>query len=1275
MFETQPNSDGYAERLTCFDESMFPPNHPGSSWATANPKNPALVDDDHDGDDECGSSSSADGHSLAKKPKVGTSLLKAATATLAAEAGSSLSLSSSLPVIKSGKTSGFMERCEKTGKITYYSGAGVDKKKEGIGGSGANSGTTPSVPPSTRKIIVFAPTPQEDQYQCTECGELVPLLRVRKIQQQQLFRHHFFKFHTDRFKCKTCRGSSSKSVATYEPMDKEELVAHLESQHEIIEWSDYLKICQQQQGRIKCPTCGKHVKGGKGMLSLHMTTHDARPFICSVCEQSYQDKCDCNGHMEKEHPGGKWDRFVCKYPGCTSSLEGELGLRKHIQEEHGDCEEARRLMCFECGKVFNIAHWVKRHVKTVHEGVLEFELRFQSVEGLGKGIVLKTETGSIESLLKKGLAYSELHSFFKTIYASDLKPYLDATPQQKFAPLNNFFEYLSKFAKCFVHLTNFQNVDIEPTEFPIVIHHHIPALQTVINEQKKRYHEVIRWIPTGLNFTGVSLETYSCPFSTLVEHDTGICLNFNPHKFFMRARPWNCELNVALYPPLYVFLWSQPHISGVGTPGLEFFLKYPRLWNRQIGDDIHRQYRSTIRTKVFNAWIIDSMYENKWTMKEFSEWKIKKDPSFALNILSHDVHFLMETRRTQSQQSWASEITNVKIPLFCFTIILFRSGPCSTVPRDYIISSQEWHAKDLEGLYNTLDFERNKEWTIIANPENSLLLEMGFVKHFLMCENYIEHKGYWVNLPFTSTKDRIAHALIHVLQSAMGNSSYLMNPIARLCTNGKWLKLTNSFEFDYVINPATRTSTLEITTKQTLIDDSILFHVQYPHFALRFVSCGLPQESGLQFMELVNIFDFCVWLCLLILLMGLSLFMQGNKSNSTNQVDWRRMTFHNFKECFTNLFPFIKALLEQGDNYLASSKGRKSLLIRGSFIAVALVLSNAYKGQNVYNLVTNRKLVPYHYFKQLIQDNFTIYSEIINPSINKAMLISGNLSGMKITRHSLFLDKYNVDYEDLTYESSLVVSLQSEIESIYNEMEEKIEEGEVYMHEQLEQIEILVKHSEMLPTTIDTIHEVREEFFPPYFNATMLVSRARDLHEEASSLVRTLFTKWQRKHALEALKRCNKVALILPSFVCHRFAQKLSEEISKERIYVGKQVLHEHSFHVRLNGPITLDALKRFKWMQVAGIWEFWVQIFRDRTLYIDKQARNELKKPTMSGNVSIIFTTWIVGVAIGTVVFFVEIIKLIYSFIRFVIDQANKLIRIIVRKLISRHNIMIMRQ
>ncbi|ODM89235.1 hypothetical protein Ocin01_17448 [Orchesella cincta] len=64
MFQ-KPAADGNTERPTCFDESMFPPNDPGSSWA-----NPLLSDNtDHDGDDECGDSSSTDSHRPSKKPK------------------------------------------------------------------------------------------------------------------------------------------------------------------------------------------------------------------------------------------------------------------------------------------------------------------------------------------------------------------------------------------------------------------------------------------------------------------------------------------------------------------------------------------------------------------------------------------------------------------------------------------------------------------------------------------------------------------------------------------------------------------------------------------------------------------------------------------------------------------------------------------------------------------------------------------------------------------------------------------------------------------------------------------------------------------------------------------------------------------------------------------------------------------------------------------------------------------------------------------------------
>ncbi|CAL8130212.1 unnamed protein product [Orchesella dallaii] len=830
--------------------------------------------------------------------------------------------------------------------------------------------------------------------------------------------------------------------------------------------------------------------------------------------------------------------------------------------------------------------------------------------------------------------------------------YENATPQKNFVPLNNFNEYLSKFARCFVHLTNFQNVDIEPPEFPIVIRHHIPALLITFTEHHThKYDESLIWIPRGLNFTGVTLETYSCPFSTLVEHDTGVCLNLNPHNLSMRARPWNCELNVALYPPLYVFGKLALRNSLLPT-----YLLYPRVWNRQGGAEIYSDYIATIRTKVFNAWIIDGIYENQWTTDHFYYRKaVPKTVDSIRIILSHDVHFLIETRRTGRHPFSSSEVINIQVPLLCKTQP--NEQPCTKAPHHFNMSFQEWHTKDLEEIYETLYFEWHKLWNIQLIGWSSIFDEIGFMKHFSMCENYIEHKGYWVNLPFTSIHERVAHALIHVLQSTMGNSTYrvLRNSFRKgFCTNGKWheMKETSNTEVNLI------QTTLEITTQQFLVDESILFHIPNPLISLRFVSCGRPRESGLEFVELVKIFDFCIWLCLLILLMGLSLLIQDKKSGFTDHVDWKTRYIRYFKECFTNLFPLIKALLEQGDTFLASSSGRRSLLIKGFFIAVALILSNAYKGQNVYNLVTSRKLIPYHYFKQLIQARFTIYTEIVNPTIWMPTLISGNLTGMEVKKHTLSLMGMDTQYANLTNEHFLGVDMWTEVYRMYLEMKRHILDRVGLKNETLKNWNVLVNSTEMLPTTIDTIKAVREELFPPYFNTTMVASRAKEIDPVSNILVRRLFTKWQKIHSFEVLKGCNKTALILPSYLCHRFAQKLSSEILEERIYVSKQVLFEQSFHVRLHGFIKLGELKRIKGIEASGIWEFWLQLFGDGTLYIEKQARNELKRPTMSGNIYVIFSILMVGLAVGTLLFLMEVLKNICSFIKYVFIVANQLIR-----------------
>ncbi|CAL8136452.1 unnamed protein product [Orchesella dallaii] len=247
--EQYPSSAEGIKHPTCFDESMFPPNHPGSQsqLKTTPPSSPV--------DETLNLSPSSS--PLRKKWKGATCRIPPEV-SLSQGSSSTTNSKPATPTFDASRfhrfmkrkpptspikrnppnltpvyipdTSGFMERCAQSGKITYYShSSGIGTKMKGRGLA------------HNRKILVFTPTPQNDQYQCTECGQLVPLLQVRKIQQQQLFRHHFLKFHTDCWRCKMCREEDHVNT---EAMDKDELLVHLESRHGITDWNEYLKLNQ-----------------------------------------------------------------------------------------------------------------------------------------------------------------------------------------------------------------------------------------------------------------------------------------------------------------------------------------------------------------------------------------------------------------------------------------------------------------------------------------------------------------------------------------------------------------------------------------------------------------------------------------------------------------------------------------------------------------------------------------------------------------------------------------------------------------------------------------------------------------------------------------------------------------------------------------------------------------------------------------------------------------------------------------------------------------------
>lgn len=72
----------------------------------------------------------------------------------------------------------------------------------------------------------------------------------------------------------------------------------------------------------------------------------------------------------------------------------------------------------------------------------------------------------------------------------------------------------------------------------------------------------------------------------------------------------------------------------------------------------------------------------------------------------------------------------------------------------------------------------------------------------------------------------------------------------------------------------------------------------------------------------------------------------------------------------------IKILLEQRDPIFASADAlavsRRMKPMTGLFLLAAIILSNAYKNTNVYNMVVSRKPLVYKYFDEVVQDKFNI---------------------------------------------------------------------------------------------------------------------------------------------------------------------------------------------------------------------------------------------------------------------------------------------------------------
>ncbi|ODM91832.1 putative zinc finger protein [Orchesella cincta] len=264
-------------------------------------------------------------------------------------------------------------------------------------------------------------------YECSDCPSTRLPVLSRKENQRGPFRKHYIDFHSKRHKCQLCPEALNNFGL------HSQLVKHLASSHEIFSMNSYYKAIGMPYNlkrtlsvRKSCEICqmpyiGSRQHTYKAHLMSHMneeekmealllggnrstykeiiqpTPHQLENGVVALCTECgsfiTKGKQGMRRHYETSHPElvdekdkdptpGKGrhlcpycgnSEYKCKFPSCSQKELGEATLKKHVQEAHGQSEEAdNRLLCLDCGKVLASAWCLKQH-GLVHSKETPFE--------------------------------------------------------------------------------------------------------------------------------------------------------------------------------------------------------------------------------------------------------------------------------------------------------------------------------------------------------------------------------------------------------------------------------------------------------------------------------------------------------------------------------------------------------------------------------------------------------------------------------------------------------------------------------------------------------------------------------------------------------------------------------------------------------------------------------------------------------------------------------------------------------------------------------------
>lgn len=455
----------------------------------------------------------------------------------------------------------------------------------------------------------------------------------------------------------------------------------------------------------------------------------------------------------------------------------------------------------------------------------------------------------------------------------------------------------------------------------------------------------------------------------------------------------------------------------------------------------------------------------------------------------------------------------------------------------------------------------------------------------------------------------VAESYARVWLSLMGNFSYNEVYTRWLCDNGKMVEVNDKLNRERLyIRLSIKPTMLQYEASGTLYPAvvSSIFN------DLRFVTCGYQSLEKFPFEQLLVAFDKNVWIALIICTFCVAIVIRKIPGVASQLVS------EDVSFVLTKLF------LEQGNpfpNFLVTNHRTNSIV--ATLLLTGITLSNAYKNTNVYNMIIPRRSPPYKFLQELVTDNFTIYTKSHQTKgiiyLNWWLGKNDTPDSLRVISSERHFEKYRLRLDADNYAGD-IISHSSEVQDLFQAGNHS---GMPDANNNLRKL--LLKSTSLIPISASFLKSVIQKY-----------DEAKIFPELSETEYIQNFLQAELDQLLGFLRECKKTALVLSSQIGSEFVKMLEKE-GRDKIYQGEETYYEVNVAFNMEGIIPPYLIQRAKYAEKCGLWKRWRNLFKKNFLRKSDQKTEPLRKPTMDGNVVIIFILLFAGMVLSLFGFAVE--------------------------------------